>query len=100
MLIAFTVLAGIVIAIVAFTADNLTKREAAERIMAADEPCRAAFVKALDLRMGAEGKVAEFVEASRSGEATCRAAFKRLDEITIFIPGKGRGAEARERKTP
>jgi hypothetical protein len=66
-------------------ADKLSKPETLERIMAADEPCRAAYTKVVDLQ-DAKGQAAEVAQLSRDGEPVCRGAFKRLDDINIYIP--------------
>lgn len=94
----FLALASAVLLFTFLMSDKLTKREAAERIAAADEPCRAAYAGALDLQEAGADRAGAFVEAARAGEPVCRASFETLDAIIIFIPSKSSGEAAREKK--
>jgi hypothetical protein len=92
----FIAICGVLLLVAAVMSDRLTKKQALERIMAADEPCRAAYTKVVELEDGGALKAGEAIEAARAGEPVCRASFKQLDDINIFIP---RGAsEARDKK--
>lgn len=95
-LLGFVVIAGVLLLLAAVMSDNLTRKQAAERIIAADEPCRAAYARMVELEDAGAAKAAEALEAARAGEPVCRAAFKQLDDINIFIP---RGvSDARDKK--
>ena len=95
-LLAFTVLAGAVLLFTSIMSDRLTRKEALDRIMAADEPCRAAYTAVVE-RPGGPGATPEVADLSKSGEPACRKAFKDLDDINVFIPSRnGRRGPAQE----
>lgn len=78
-----TVISAGLLTLAALMSDKLTRREAVERIMAADEPCRVAFAKVLDLY---EKDIERATKASTEGEPVCRSSFESLDKISIFVP--------------
>lgn len=87
-LLVFVVVASGLLTLASFMSDKLTKAQAVERIMAADEPCRAAYAKVVDLQAATGADPAAVAQASREGEPVCRAAFKALDAIKIFVPSE------------
>jgi hypothetical protein len=64
--------------------------------MAADEPCRAAYAAVVE-RRGGFAPSPEVAELARTGEPACRASFKALDAINIFIPSRN-SEEPRRKK--
>ena len=52
-LLAFIVVAGALLLFASIMSDRLTKRETLDRIMAADEPCRAAYASVVERPGGA-----------------------------------------------
>lgn len=64
-------------------ADKLSRPEALKRIMAADEPCREAYTKVLDLQ---DKRAASATKVSGEGEPVCRNAYETLRKINIFVP--------------
>lgn len=66
-------------------ADRLSKPEAVQRVMAADEPCRDVFARTLDLQ---ESRDPGMAKVSGEGEPICRTAYRTLNKINIFVPQK------------
>lgn len=64
-------------------ADRLSRPEAVKQIMAADEPCREAYEKVLDLQ---DKRDASASRVSGEGEPACRKAYETLRKINIFVP--------------
>lgn len=82
-LVSLSVVLAVVLGVAALMSDKLTRREAVERIMAADEPCRAAFAKVLNMY---ETDMEGATRASTEGEPICRSSFETLDRISIYVP--------------
>ncbi len=77
-------------------ADKLSRPETIKQIMAADEPCREAFTKVLDLQ---EKRDANASKVSSEGEPVCRKAYDKLRKINIFVPQKDFTDERLKRDT-
>ncbi len=77
-------------------ADKLSRPEVLKTIMAADEPCRDAYTKVLDLQ---DRKDAAALRASAEGEPVCRASYQTLHKINIFVPQQDLTGERLKRDT-
>ncbi len=77
-------------------ADKLSRPEVLKVVMAADEPCREAYAKVLDLQ---DRKDAGASKASAEGEPVCRKAYQTLHKINIFVPQQDLTNERLKRDT-
>ncbi len=77
-------------------ADKLSRPEVLKVVMAADEPCREAYAKVLDLQ---DRKDAAASKASAEGEPVCRNAYQTLHKINIFVPQQDLTNERLKRDT-
>jgi hypothetical protein len=79
-----TLVFGALLTLAAIMSDRLTQKEAVERVMSADEPCRAAFAEALDAAV--KDPAGEGRTRSASALPLCRDASAQLEKISIFVP--------------
>ena len=77
-------------------ADKLSRPETVKRVISADEPCREAYAKVLDLQ---DRRDAGAAKASSDGEPLCRSAYEALDKINIFVPRQDLTDERLKRDT-
>lgn len=78
-----TLAMGSLLAIGHLMADKLGRPEVVKAVMAADEPCRDAYAKVIDLQDKRDPSASK---ASAEGEPVCRNAYQTLHKINIFVP--------------
>jgi hypothetical protein len=94
-LLAFTVVAGALLLLASIMSDRLSKREALDRIMAADEPCRAAYAAVVE-RRGGFAPSPEVAELARTASPPAGLPSRRSTPSTsLFRPATARSPGAR-----
>lgn len=96
LLVAATLVMGALLVTGRLMADKLSRPEVLKVVMAADEPCREAYTKVLDLQ---DRRDAAATKASAEGEPVCRNSYQTLHKINIFVPQQDLTNERLKRDT-
>lgn len=91
-----TLVMGTLLVIGNLMADKLGRPEVVKAVMAADEPCRDAYAKVLDLQDKRDSAASK---ASAEGEPVCRNSYQTLRKINIYVPQKDFTDERLKRDT-